>query len=109
MAKNHEQDIGTTLPQEEEIAEYADREEQKDKYYDTTSGKWRKKYRKNGKLTEREKPQWYFQRWSAHLPAAGEMVLFDRSWYTRAITENVMGFYTRPPFEEQTFVPDKYP
>ncbi len=42
--------------------------------------------------TEREKTQWYFQRWVAHLPAGGEVVLFDRSWYTRAITEKVMGF-----------------
>ena len=53
MAKNHEQDIGTTLSQEEEIAEYEDREEQEGKYYDTVTGKWGKKYRKNGKLTER--------------------------------------------------------
>jgi len=42
--------------------------------------------------TEREKTQWYFQRYVAHLPAAGEMVLFDRSWYNRAGVENVMGF-----------------
>src|SRR5215475_2316950 len=42
--------------------------------------------------TEREKSQWYFQRWVAHLPAGGEIVLFDRSWYTRALTEHVMGF-----------------
>ena len=42
--------------------------------------------------TEREKSQWYFQRWVAHLPAGGEIVLFDRSWYTRAITEWVHGF-----------------
>jgi len=44
--------------------------------------------------TEREKSQWYFQRWVAHLPAGGEVALFDRSWYTRAITEKVMGFCT---------------
>ncbi|MEJ2749802.1 MAG: polyphosphate kinase 2 [Anaerolineae bacterium] len=50
--------------------------------------------------TEREKTQWYFQRWSAHLPAAGEMVLFDRSWYTRAITEYVMGFCTEEQYRE---------
>jgi polyphosphate kinase 2 len=50
--------------------------------------------------TEREKTQWYFQRWSAHLPAAGEVVLFDRSWYTRAITENVMGFCTEDQYRE---------
>merc|ERR1719482_2475274 len=42
--------------------------------------------------TEREKTQWYFQRYSAHLPAAGEIVLFDRSWYNRAGVEKVMGF-----------------
>lgn len=44
--------------------------------------------------TEREKTQWYFQRYVAHLPAAGEMVLFDRSWYNRAGVEKVMGFCT---------------
>src|SRR5207248_10487361 len=42
--------------------------------------------------TERERTQWYFQRYIAHLPAAGEMVLFDRSWYNRAGVERVMGF-----------------
>jgi polyphosphate kinase len=45
-----------------------------------------------GTPTEREKSQWYFQRYAAHLPAAGEMVLFDRSWYNRAGVERVMGF-----------------
>ena len=166
MAKNHEQDIGTTLSQEGEIAEHSDREEQEGKYCHTTSGKWGKKYRKNGKLTERyylhelvqlqeelvklqywirerglkvailfegrdaagkggvvkritertnprvirvvalgipterEKSQWYFERWSSHLPAAGEMALFDRSWYTRAITEHVMGFCTEEQYRE---------
>jgi len=50
--------------------------------------------------TEREKSQWYFQRWTAHLPAGGEMVLFDRSWYTRAITEWVMGFCTEDQYRE---------
>jgi polyphosphate kinase 2 len=50
--------------------------------------------------TEREKTQWYFERWSTHLPAAGEMVLFDRSWYTRAITEHVMGFCTEEQYRE---------
>ena len=45
--------------------------------------------------TERERTQWYFQRYAAHLPAAGEMVLFDRSWYNRAGVERVMGFATR--------------
>ena len=44
--------------------------------------------------TEREQTQWYFQRYVPHLPAAGEMVLFDRSWYNRAGVERVMGFCT---------------
>ena len=47
-----------------------------------------------GTPTEREKTQWYFQRYVAHLPAAGEMVLLDRSWYNRAGVEKVMGFCT---------------
>lgn len=47
-----------------------------------------------GVPTEKEKTQWYFQRYVAHLPAAGEMVLFDRSWYNRAGVEKVMGFCT---------------
>lgn len=46
------------------------------------------------KPTERERTQWYFQRYVAHLPAAGELVLFDRSWYNRAGVERVMGFCT---------------
>jgi polyphosphate kinase 2 len=50
--------------------------------------------------TEREKSQWYFQRYVAHLPAAGEIVLFDRSWYNRAGVERVMGFCTEPEYEE---------
>jgi polyphosphate kinase 2 len=45
-----------------------------------------------GRPSERERTQWYFQRYVAHLPAAGEMVLFDRSWYNRAGVEHVMGF-----------------
>jgi polyphosphate kinase len=45
-----------------------------------------------GTPTEREKTQWYFQRYVTHLPAAGEIVLFDRSWYNRAGVERVMGF-----------------
>jgi len=45
-----------------------------------------------GTPTEKEKTQWYFQRYVPHLPAAGEMVLFDRSWYNRAGVEKVMGF-----------------
>ena len=47
-----------------------------------------------GTPTEREKTQWYFQRYVTHLPAAGEMVLFDRSWYNRAGVERVMSFCT---------------
>ena len=47
-----------------------------------------------GVPTEREKKQWYFQRYVAHLPAAGEIVLLDRSWYNRAGVEHVMGFCT---------------
>ncbi len=50
--------------------------------------------------TEREKTQWYFQRYAAHLPAAGEIVLFDRSWYNRAGVERVMGFCTDEQYEE---------
>jgi polyphosphate kinase len=50
--------------------------------------------------TERERGQWYFQRWAAQLPAAGEVVLFDRSWYTRALTEHVMGFCTDEEYQE---------
>jgi polyphosphate kinase len=53
-----------------------------------------------GTPTEREKTQWYFQRYAAQLPAAGEMVLFDRSWYNRAGVERVMGFCTEPEVEE---------
>ena len=48
--------------------------------------------------TEREKTQWYFQRYVPHLPAAGEMVLFDRSWYNRAGVERVMGFCTEEEY-----------
>ena len=47
------------------------------------------------KPTEREKTQWYFQRYITHLPTAGEIVLFDRSWYNRAGVEHVMGFCTK--------------
>jgi len=50
--------------------------------------------------TEREQTQWYFQRYVAHLPAAGEMVLFDRSWYNRAGVEHVMGFCTEAQYLE---------
>jgi polyphosphate kinase 2 len=50
--------------------------------------------------TEREKTQWYFQRYVAHLPAAGEIVLFDRSWYNRAGVERVMGFCTEAEYFE---------
>ncbi len=50
--------------------------------------------------TEREKTQWYFQRYVAHLPATGEMALFDRSWYNRAGVERVMGFCTDEEYQE---------
>ena len=50
--------------------------------------------------TEREKSQWYFQRYAPHLPGAGEMVLFDRSWYNRAGVERVMGFCTDDEYRE---------
>jgi polyphosphate kinase 2 len=50
--------------------------------------------------TEREKTQWYFQRYVAHLPAGGEMVLFDRSWYNRAGVERVMGFCSDEEYSE---------
>ncbi len=49
---------------------------------------------------DRERTQWYFQRYAAHLPAAGEMVLFDRSWYNRAGVERVMGFCSDDQYEE---------
>lgn len=49
---------------------------------------------------ERERTQWYFQRYVSHLPAAGEMVLFDRSWYNRAGVERVMGFCDDAQYEE---------
>ena len=53
-----------------------------------------------GVPTEKEKTQWYFQRYVEHLPAAGEMVLFDRSWYNRAGVEHVMGFCSPEEYEE---------
>ena len=53
-----------------------------------------------GTPTERQKTQWYFQRYVAELPAAGEMVLFDRSWYNRAGVERVMGFCTDEEYME---------
>jgi len=49
---------------------------------------------------DRERTQWYFQRYASHLPAGGEMVLFDRSWYNRAGVERVMGFCTDDEYEE---------
>ncbi|MEU0300944.1 polyphosphate kinase 2 [Streptomyces sp. NPDC006175] len=51
------------------------------------------------KPTDRERGQWYFQRYVAHLPAPGELVFFDRSWYNRAGVERVMGFCTPPEYE----------
>jgi polyphosphate kinase 2 len=53
-----------------------------------------------GVPTEKERTQWYFQRYVDHLPAAGEMVLFDRSWYNRALVERVMGFCTEEEYRE---------
>ncbi len=53
-----------------------------------------------GTPTDREKTEWYFQRYVAHLPAGGEMVLFDRSWYNRAGVEKVMGFCTDEQYQE---------
>ena len=53
-----------------------------------------------GTPTEREKTSWYFQRYVPHLPAAGEMVLFDRSWYNRACVERVMGFCSDMEYQE---------
>jgi polyphosphate kinase 2 (PPK2 family) len=53
------------------------------------------------KPSERERTQWYFQGYLAHLPAAGEMVLFDRSWYTRDGVERVMGFCTPAEYQER--------
>jgi polyphosphate kinase 2 len=50
--------------------------------------------------TERERTQWYFQRYVSHLPAAGEIVFFDRSWYNRAGVEHVMGFCTDEEYDE---------
>ncbi|MCY9822108.1 polyphosphate kinase 2 [Aeromonas media] len=50
--------------------------------------------------SDRERTQWYFQRYAAHLPSAGEMVLFDRSWYNRAGVERVMGFCTDAEYRE---------
>lgn len=53
-----------------------------------------------GVPTEKEKGQWYFQRYVSQLPAAGEMVLFDRSWYNRAGVEHVMGYCSKNEYEE---------
>ena len=50
--------------------------------------------------TEREKSQWYFQRYVSHLPCAGEIVLFDRSWYNRSGVEKVMGFCSAEEYDE---------
>ena len=53
-----------------------------------------------GTPSDREKTEWYFQRYAAHLPAAGEIALFDRSWYNRAGVERVMGFCTEAQYRE---------
>lgn len=59
-----------------------------------------------GKPSDRERSEWYFQRFTAHLPAAGELVLFNRSWYNRAGVERVMGFCTAEEHERfMTSVP----
>jgi polyphosphate kinase len=50
--------------------------------------------------SERERTQWYFERYTAHLPAAGEMVLFNRSWYNRAGVEHVMGYCSQDQYQE---------
>ncbi|MGC5649311.1 UNVERIFIED_CONTAM: polyphosphate kinase 2 [Kocuria sp. CPCC 205316] len=52
------------------------------------------------KPSDRERGQWYFQRYIQHLPTAGEIVMFDRSWYNRANVERVMGFCTNPQYEQ---------
>src|ERR1700743_2333265 len=52
------------------------------------------------KPTDRERSQWYFQRYAGHLPGAGEIVLFDRSWYNRAGVERVMGFCSQQQYEQ---------
>jgi len=52
------------------------------------------------KPSDTERTQWYFQRYVAHLPAAGEIVLFDRSWYNRPGVEHVMGFCTPEEYTE---------
>ncbi|MDU0355266.1 polyphosphate kinase 2 [Paraglaciecola aquimarina] len=53
-----------------------------------------------GKPTEKEQTQWYFQRYVSHLPAAGEIILFDRSWYNRAGVEKVMGFCSDTEYQD---------
>jgi len=53
-----------------------------------------------GTPSDREKTQWWFQRYAAELPAAGEMILFDRSWYNRGVVEPVMGFCTEEEYRE---------
>ena len=53
-----------------------------------------------GRPTDRERTSWYFQRYAPHLPSAGEIVLFDRSWYNRAGVEHVMGFCTDQEYQE---------
>ena len=53
-----------------------------------------------GKPSDRDRNSWYFQRWVPHLPASGEIVLFNRSWYNRAGVERVMGFATEEEYEE---------
>ena len=56
--------------------------------------------RRASRPSERERTQWYFQRYVEHLPAEGEIVLFDRSWYNRAGVERVMGFCTQEQIQD---------
>ena len=60
------------------------------------------------KPSERERTQWYFQRYVAHLPAAGELILFDRSWYNRAGVERVMGYCSVKEVEDFLFLAPKF-
>ena len=53
-----------------------------------------------GKPSDRDQISWYFQRWAPHLPASGEIVLFNRSWYNRAGVDRVMGFATKEEYED---------
>ena len=56
------------------------------------------------KPTEKERSQWYFQRYAAELPSAGEIVLFDRSWYNRAVVEPIFGFCTEQEYKNLSLI-----